>query len=188
MSLDIQSFIYENPFINHYIIISGDGDLLHVIQRLRLKGKTIHLIGLNKVNHNLLPFVDHTKIYDESAPFLKPITEQQKLNLARKLLHDEHTINLLHHLEELQKKKDFVGLKYFDKYITHELNDEYMREALTKARKLNLISTKSRPNPHNKSNPTTTIEVNKENPITKEILSREINLGKTKNLWELIKF
>jgi hypothetical protein len=134
--------------------------------------------------------VDHLTVYDEktsfepSIPFLKPITDQQRLKLAEKLLHDDYTSRLLRHLEKLQGKMDFVGLKFFDKHITNELNDENMREALTKARKLKLITTKTTPNPRDKNNPTTAIEVNKNNPITKKILSRKET--SSENLWELL--
>lgn len=172
LSLDIQSFIYENPLINHYIIISADGDMLHVMQRLRLKGKTIHLIAFERVNKHLREIADYITLYDKNAPFLNKITNSQKERLARRLLNNKDIELLLYRLDQLESEKDFVAFSFFHKVITDKFNKERMDEALTQAKKAELIVSKKKENPHDPMNPTSTIEINQSNPIAKEILSK----------------
>lgn len=174
LSLDIQSFIYENPLINHYIIISGDGDLLHVMQRLRLKGKTIHLIAFERVNQRLHTLADHITIYDANAPFLKKITNSQKEKWAKELIANKEVGLVLYHLDKLEKEKDFVGFTYFHRVITSKFGKS-MDDAITRAKKADLIIAKGIPNPKDPKNPTSAIEVNKESLIAMEILNNVSN-------------
>jgi uncharacterized LabA/DUF88 family protein len=172
LSLDIQSHIYENPLINHYIFLSGDGDLLHVMQRLRLKGKTIHLIAFEKVSQHIQSFADYTTIYDENAPFLNKITNRQKEKWAKELIANKDVGILLYHLNKLEKEKEFVGFSYFHRVITSKFDKTTMDEALTNAKKANLIISKSVQNPNDLKNPTSAIQINKDNPVALEILKQ----------------
>lgn len=154
------------------MIVSGDGDMLHVMQRLRLKGKTIHLIAFERVNQRLHSLADHITIYDANAPFLNKITNSQKEKWAKELLQDKEVELVLYHLDKLEKEKEFVGFTYFHRVITSKFGKNKMDGAITKAKKADLIISKGIPNPKDPKNPTSAIEVNKESVIAKEILNR----------------
>lgn len=164
LSLDILSFVYENPFINHYVLFSGDGDMIHIMQRLRLKGKTIHLIAFERLNQRLRSLADQVTIYDASAPFLNKISNSQKEKWAEELKDDKYVQLVLYHLDKLEKDetKDFVGFSYFHRVITSKFDKDLMDDALTKAKKAGLILSKSVPNPKDHKNPTSTIEINQD--------------------------
>ena len=171
MSLDIQAAIYEDPNIDHYLLITGDGDFHHVIQRLRLKGKTVYLIAFERVNKHLVELSDHISIFKEDAVFLKKITDSEREKWAKNLISDKSIGLLLFHLDQMEKdkNKDFVGFSYFHKVITSKFGLQ-MDDALTQAKKAGLIITNSVNNPKDPKNPTSTIEINKESEIAKEIL------------------
>jgi uncharacterized LabA/DUF88 family protein len=172
LSLDVLSFVYENPLINHYLFISGDGDLIHVIQRLRLKGKTVHLMASERVNLRLKSIADSVTIYDKKAPFLHPITKEDQEKWAKALIDDRDVGLILYHLNKLQQQKEFVAFSYFHRVISNKFDRRKMDEALTKARKCGLITSSYRENPNDPKNPTSVIEVNKESKTALEILSK----------------
>lgn len=172
MSLDILTFIYENPLINDYVIISGDGDLLHVIQRLRLKGKTIHIIGFERMSQHLISLADYVTKYDQEAPFLNKITDHQREKWARELLDDDNVALVLYHLDQLENEKPFVSFSYFHRVLTNKFDKFTIDEALTKAKKAGLVSSRSRTNPNDERNPTSTIEINRDNDIAITILNK----------------
>lgn len=170
LSLDMQQCLYENPHITDCMVVSGDGDIIHVLKRLRLKGKFLHVASfLDKTSNRLISMVDtFTDLTTYKQEFLKDtMSELDKKRAAA--LNNEWVQNVIKELTKYTKRTSmsFVGLNYFrnkllDKY---HYNNDLISEALSEAIELGIIETYTVPNPLRQSIPTTACKLHVENSL-----------------------
>jgi uncharacterized LabA/DUF88 family protein len=178
LSLDILETMYDYPHITDFLLISGDGDLRHVIRRLQLNGKNIRIMGFRGHTSKFIRLISNDFSYlDDFPEIMRKVTRSEKEERLHQLKRNQfihQAIQLLHWYEEksdIGKKKKFIGLNLFRNQLIKRFPEVKISDALTECLDNHLISTYKVDNPDDPSNPTTACTLNRENPIVKEIIA-----------------
>lgn len=164
LSLDIMQLMYENPHISDFMVVSGDGDLLHIIRKLRLKGKNIHVLGFKaSTSRQVIEAVDtFTDINEFGTEFMRKITATDLEKRIRAALSDKWIRLVIQQIEHLnvESNKKFMGLNYLRTKLTEKYDSVPISEALTECLDIGLLETYPVENPRNSKNPTTACKLN----------------------------
>lgn len=164
LSLDIMQMMYENSHISSFMLVSGDGDLLHVIRRLRLKGKSLHVLSFRESTSRLMiEAVDSfTDLNHFASEIMRKVTASELEKRISSSLNDKWVqivIQQIVHLQS-QSKRKFIGLNFFRTKLTEKYNSVPISEALTECLDVGLINTYFVDNPNDPKNPTTACKLN----------------------------
>jgi len=165
LSLDILETMYMYNHITNFILVSGDGDLLHAARRLKLNGKSIHFMGFKKrTNKNLLDFSTTFINLEEFPEVMRKITQNERDKLRTAALNNDMVRTVLEKLdyEERYSDKPFIGLNLFRRKLIDKYPEVTASEALTKCLEADLIKTYQVDNPKDANNPTTACMLNRE--------------------------
>lgn len=175
LSLDILETMYAYPHITDFLFVGGDGDLRHVIKRLRMNGKMLHLMGFeHNTNQFLIELVNDFVALDPSSEIMRKITKTEREKKMLSLLNDTYVHHIVKDLDymENQKSKRFIGLNLFRRRITEKYPLTKASDALTIALDYGLIDTYKVPNPDDSANPTTAAKLNRDNPVVQHVLNQ----------------
>ena len=174
LSLDILETMYSNPHITDYLFISGDNDLRHVINKLKIKGKTIHIMGFQSYTSQYLIDMSSEFIPLDNYPgILRKVTKSEIEQLAHKLMSNEAARTIIESLGRDEATMPFVGLNNFrtklvEKYPSRSTE---FSDALTDCLDSGAILTNEVPNPKNPRHPTRACRLNQENQAVKHFLN-----------------
>jgi len=175
LSLDILEMMYNYPHITDFLFISGDGDLMHVIRRLKMNGKTIHLMGFkDRTNKILLDMVNSFDSLDNFPDIMRKVTKAEKERKMLTFLTDNMIKEVVNHLDlwERTLNKDFIGLNYFRNKLIDRFPETEISDALTNCIDYELILTYLVENPNDPKNPTTACRLNRKNHVVQQLLSK----------------
>jgi len=176
LSLDILDTMYQYAHISHFLIISGDGDLRHVIRRLKINGKTIHVVGFaGHTNKLIVEMADYFCPLEFHHPILRKITMSEREEKTKRLFLNpwaKIVVETLDHLERTTKK-EFIGLNLFRKRLVEKYPAAEISDALTDVLDCGCIDTYSVPNPEAPDYPTTACRLQREHRFVQAVLKGE---------------
>ncbi|MBN9503431.1 MAG: hypothetical protein BGO01_04220 [Armatimonadetes bacterium 55-13] len=173
LSLDILQTMYDYPHITDFLLLSGDGDLAHVVRRLMLHGKSVRLMGFEcHTSRTVREMVDHFIALDDYPQIMRKVTESERERRVRTLLTNQNVGHVVRHLDycERELKKDFIGLNYFRKRLLDRYPAVEISEALSCALEGGLIQSYPVPNPEDPEHPTTACVLSRENDVVTQML------------------
>lgn len=164
LSLDIMQMMYENPHISDFMVVSGDGDLLHVMRRLRLKGKSLHVLGFkNSTSRQMIQAVDtFTDLNEVELEFIRKLSSSDLEKRISSALNDKWIQLVIQQMVHLKSKsnKKFMGLKFLRTKLTEKYDSVPISEAITECLDIGLLKTYPVENPNNPKHPTTACKLN----------------------------
>lgn len=173
LSLDILETMYAHPHITDYLFISGDSDLRYVISKLKIKGKTIHILGFSGHTSQFIIDMSSDFIPLEDFPdVLRKVSASEHEQLVIKLMANEAAHILIESLARDEENMPWVGLNNFrtklvDKYPARSTE---FSDALTDCIEVGAIIIGEVDNPKNPKHPTRTCRVNRDNQAVKFFL------------------
>jgi uncharacterized LabA/DUF88 family protein len=175
LSLDILQTMYDYPHIGDFLLLSGDGDLAHVVRRLRLHGKEVRLMGFeDHTSRHIRDVVDDFVCLDQFPRIMRKLSDSEREKRAKTLLSHSIVAQVIRHLDycERELKKDFIGLNYFRKRLLDRHPPVEISDALTAAIENGIIELYPVPNPDDAEHPTTACKLSREHEVTRKALAR----------------
>lgn len=177
LSLDIQETMYTYPHITDFMFVSGDGDLRHVISRLRKQGKNLRLMGFNDhTAQYIIASVDEFVSLDQFPEIMRKVSKTEKEEIALSFLSNKFVNIVIRQVDYLEKTgdKDFVGLNYLrNRLVDHYQEDTtHISDALTDCIDYDILKIYKVTNPKDPKHPTRACKLNRENKVVKMILAR----------------
>ena len=175
LSLDILETMYDYPHITEFLLISGDGDLRHVIRRLQLHGKNIRIMGFGGHTSTFIRNISNDFVLlDDYPEIMRKVTKTEKERKMLSLISDKYVHKVIQHLDLCERtlEKDFIGLNYFRKRLIERFPETKISDALTDCLDYGLIETYKVKNPDDLNHPTTACKLNR-NKMVRQILNQE---------------
>lgn len=158
MSLDALELMYNRPDIEVFILVCGDRDMIQVIRKLRSRGKTVHVVAVEKtMSKDVMSFVNQFTTVEALLGILPPAMYDMEMMIRR--------------LDAAEFGKPFVGLKYFLRVLAgSDIVDRKTYELVNQAISDGTIETYKVPNPKDELFPTTACRLSREHDLVKRVL------------------
>jgi len=173
-SLDIIKVMYNYPHITDYLLVSGDGDLRHVIKELKLNGKSIRIMGfVDNTSQFIIDMSENFIPLDNYPMILRKIGKTEKEQMLQRLIASK-TISIV--VERLNREensdKGFIGLNYFRKRLIDSYASQAtdFSDAITDCIEAGVFDIYEVENPNDPKHPTRACKLNRDNQVVKYFL------------------
>lgn len=158
MSLDALEMMYNRPDIDAFVLVCGDRDMIQVIRKLRSRGKTVHVVAVEKtMSKDVMSFVNYFNTVETLLGILPPAMYDMEMMIRK--------------LDSAEVGKPFVGLKYFLRILAgSDIVDRKTYELVNQAISEGVVITYKVPNPKDELFPTTACKLNRDHELVRRIL------------------
>lgn len=178
LSLDILETMYNYPHITDFMFVSGDGDLRHVIKRLRKQGKNLRLMGFkDHTSQFIIDSVNEFVALDHFPEIMRKVTQTEKEQKALSLLTNKFIEIVIRQVYDLEESNDreFIGLNYLRKRLIDHYQEDttHISDALTDCIDYDILNIYKVTNPNDPKHPTRACKLNRDHKVVNLILGKK---------------